>query len=101
MADKKMIVAGGSGFLGRTLANWFSSRGYAVVGLSRTARDFDSMRTVVWDAQSIGPWAEELDSANVLINLAGRSVNCRYTAANRKAMMDSRVFSTRVLSTSI
>jgi len=56
---------------------------------------------VNWDAETIGPWARELDGADVAIGLAGRSVNCRYTPENRRAIMDSRVLSTRVLGRAI
>lgn len=56
---------------------------------------------VVWDGRTLGPWAEAIDGADVLINLAGRSVNCRYDEANRHAIMDSRVDSTRVLGEAI
>ncbi|MEM7393041.1 MAG: TIGR01777 family oxidoreductase [Verrucomicrobiota bacterium] len=94
---KKIVIAGGSGFLGRTLALWFAERDYEVVILSRRTADIASARTVVWDARTLGPWGEELEGATALINMAGRSVNCRYTPKNRKAMMDSRVDSTRVL----
>jgi uncharacterized protein (TIGR01777 family) len=57
--------------------------------------------TVPWDAATLGPWAAEIDSADVVINLAGRNVNCRYTAANRRAIMDSRVNSTRAVGKAI
>ena len=56
---------------------------------------------VVWDGRTLGPWAEAIDGADVVINLAGRSVNCRYNDANRRAIMDSRVDSTRVLGEAI
>jgi uncharacterized protein (TIGR01777 family) len=52
---------------------------------------------VAWDGRTLGPWAREIDGADVVINLAGRSVNCRYTPKNREAMMSSRVDSTRVV----
>ena len=58
-------------------------------------------RVVAWDGETLGAWAAELDGADVVINLAGRSVNCRYTPANRAAMMDSRVRSTRVVGEAI
>src|ERR1700755_2753385 len=54
-------------------------------------------RTVTWDAQTLGAWAAEIDGADVVVNLAGRSVNCRYTPANLDAMMRSRVDSTRAV----
>jgi uncharacterized protein (TIGR01777 family) len=58
-------------------------------------------RVVPWDGRTLGPWAAELEGADLVLNLAGRSVNCRYTAANLRAMMDSRVDSTRVIGEAI
>lgn len=97
----KIILAGGSGFLGRTLAKWLAARGCDVVVLSRRSDDLPAAKTVAWDARSLGGWTAELDGAAALVNLAGRSVNCRYTARNRRQMMDSRVLSTRVLGEAI
>ena len=58
-------------------------------------------RVAAWDAASLGPWTRELEGADVVVNLAGRSVNCRYTPANRRAIKDSRVNSTRVVGEAI
>jgi uncharacterized protein (TIGR01777 family) len=58
-------------------------------------------RRARWDGATVGPWAEELDGADAVVNLAGRSVNCRYTAANRTEIMDSRVASTRAVGRAI
>lgn len=94
----RYVLAGGSGVLGRSLAAWWSRQGIEVVVLSRWA-DFSSAgaRTVVWDGISVGSWQRELDGAAVLVNLTGRSVNCRYTARNRWEILASRIDSTRVL----
>lgn len=67
--------------------------------LSRQFRP--GVRTVEWDGRTLGEWAKEIDGADVVVNLAGRSVNCRYTEANLKEMMDSRVDSTRVIGEAI
>jgi uncharacterized protein len=85
------------------LARAFARDGHEVVVLSRNPdrTGAGSPRLVHWDAVTIGPWAEELEGADVVINLAGRSVNCRYNAANRKAIMDSRVASTRAVGRAI
>ena len=74
MQRPKLILAGGSGFLGRHLARHFARLGYAVVVLGRTARP----GVVRWNGRTLGPWAAELEGAAVLINLAGKSVDCRY-----------------------
>ncbi len=58
-------------------------------------------RIVGWDAATLGDWAREVDGADVVINLAGRNVNCRHTPANRRAIMDSRVDSTRAVGAAI
>jgi hypothetical protein len=93
----KVILAGGSGFLGRTLAKAFPG---AVV-LTRRPDAVDFARAVAWDGRTTGDWVRELDGADALVNLAGRSVNCRYTVRNRRQMMESRVLSTRVLGQAI
>lgn len=96
----KLVLPGGSGQVGTLLARAYHARGDEVVVLSRQATAPSSARpwrTVAWDAELSGPWAEEIDGADVVINLAGRSVNCRYTAANRTAIKQSRVRSTRIL----
>jgi uncharacterized protein len=92
----KVVIPGGSGLLGTRLADRFAAGGHDVVVLSRGS-DGGATRSVYWDGKTLGPWAQELDGADVLINLAGRSVNCRYNARNRREIMDSRVESTRVL----
>ncbi len=101
MKSNKMIIAGGSGFLGQILSKWFAERGFEVVILSRSARQFANARCVEWDGKSLGPWAEELDGAHALINLAGRTVNCRYTKRNRAEILDSRIASTKALSQAV
>jgi uncharacterized protein (TIGR01777 family) len=97
----KVVISGGSGQLGTRLAGAFVDEGHEVVVLSRRAESAGPARNVVWDGETLGPWAEELDGGDVVINLAGRSVNCRYSATNRREIMDSRVLSTRILGEAI
>ena len=92
----KIVIPGGSGQVGRILARAFIEDGHEVVVLSRRPRP-EPWRVVAWDAESVGPWAAELEGADAVVNLAGRSVNCRYNEANRRAIMDSRVNSTRAV----
>lgn len=92
----KIVIPGGSGHLGHVLARSFARDGHDVVILSRR-REALPWRVVAWDAVSLGEWTAELEHADVLINLAGRSVNCRYTPARRREILDSRVMSTRIL----
>lgn len=99
----KVVIPGGSGQVGQVLARHYHARGDEVVILGRTpsAAEDAVARTLAWDAKTLGPWAEEIDGADVVINLAGRNVNCRYSDANRRAIMDSRVDSTRVVGQAI
>lgn len=95
----KIVLAGGSGQLGTVLARDFSGRGNDVVVLSRDPDSGPSVpwRRVAWDARTPGPWTNELEGADLVVGLAGRTVNCRYTPANRDAIRRSRVDSTVVI----
>ena len=93
----KVVIPGGSGFLGRLLARWFVKKGMDVVILSRRQFDAEHGRVIVWDGKTTDKWCAELEGAVALINLSGRSVDCRYSASNRKILTDSRIFSTRIL----
>jgi len=96
----KIVIPGGTGQVGTILARAFQKDGHDVVVLSRTSAD-RPWRIVTWDAKTLGPWTEEIDGADVVINLAGRSVNCRYNSENRIAIMNSRVESARVIGEAI
>ena len=97
----KIIIPGGSGQVGQMLVRAFRQRGDKCVVLTRkrggNLPQAGGVKTVVWDGRTLGPWANEIDGADVVINLAGRSVNCRYHARNLTAMMSSRVESTRIV----
>src|SRR6202046_471983 len=93
----KIVIPGGTGQVGQMLARHFHARGNAVTVLSRT-RHPAPWSIVHWDGVNSGPWVAELEHSDVCINLAGRSVNCRYNVANRRAIFDSRVQSTKILS---
>lgn len=99
----KIVIAAGTGQIGGLARRALVARGHEVVVLSRTPRasEVRAVREVAWDAQTLGPWADELDGADVVINLAGRSVNCRTTEANLREMRESRVRSTRVVGEAI
>ncbi len=99
---RRIVVAGGSGFLGQALTRALLSKGYEVIILSRSAsRESNDLRQLQWDGKTVGPWADSIDGAQALVNLTGRSVNCRHTPENRRAIMDSRVDSVRVLGEAI
>ena len=93
----KIVIPGGTGEVGTLLANQFHGDGHEVVILSRKPAKDAPWRFAAWDGTTLGNWASEIDGADVLINLAGRSVNCRYTEANKEEIMRSRLDSTRVL----
>lgn len=96
----KIVIPGGSGQVGRVLSRAFVADGHDVVVLSRQPGEGPAPE-IGWDGRTIGPWASEIDGADVVVNLAGRSVNCRYTSKNRRAIMDSRILSTRVVGEAI
>jgi NAD dependent epimerase/dehydratase family enzyme len=94
----RIVVAGGSGFLGLSLATHLTSLGWAVVILSRNPPKANGpWRHVSWDARNLGEWSRELDSADGMVNLAGRSVDCIKTPDHRDEILRSRVEATRVL----
>ncbi len=98
----KLVLAGGSGFLGSALQKWFDAKGFEVVVLTRKARSVGMhARFVQWDGCTLGNWTEELEGATALVNLAGRAVNCRHTAAHRREIVQSRINTVRVLDSAI
>ncbi len=98
----KVVLIGGSGFLGRGLRDRLVSDGYEVVVIGRgeTAQR-TGWRDVHWDARSIGPWADELDGAAALVHLAGKRVDCRPTAANIAELIRSRADAVRLVGTAV
>ncbi|GGE95803.1 TIGR01777 family oxidoreductase [Hymenobacter cavernae] len=99
MEQPKMIIAGGNGFLGKHLARYFTQLGYRVIILSRKRGYRIGM--LHWDGHNLGSWTAALEGAAVVLNLAGRSVNCRYNIVNQYAIIRSRVDSTKVLGEAI
>ena len=89
------------GKLGRFWPESFRNLGNEVIVLSRRKDDSKPWQVIQWDGQTIGSWAKQIDGADVVINLAGRSVNCRYNATNRREILDSRTRSTRVVGEAI
>ena len=102
VTKKRVILAGGSGFLGQSLALLLAQRGYEVVILSRSpVAPWGMAKQLQWNGKTVGPWADHLDGAEAVVNLAGRSVNCRYTPANRREIVDSRVHSVQAIAEAI
>jgi uncharacterized protein len=92
----RIVIPGGSGQVGQVLAQHFQRRGHHVTVLTRGPYAAQ-WQTIHWDGENIGPWTEALEGADVCINLAGRSVNCRYNAENRREIYSSRIGTTRLL----
>jgi uncharacterized protein (TIGR01777 family) len=96
----KIVIPGGSGQVGTLLARAFLADGHEVLVLSRSPRTAP-WRMIPWDGETIGGWAADIEGAGAVINLAGRSVNCRYSAKNRKLIKESRVKATRAVGQAI
>ena len=94
--ELRIVLPGGNGQVGNILARYFHAQGHSVTVLARKAYAAP-WRVVQWDGATLGDWTRELENADVVVNLAGRNVNCRYSAAHRREIMESRVRSTRVL----
>jgi uncharacterized protein len=96
----RIVIAGGSGQIGGMLARHFFQEGHSVTVLARHVTPAP-WRTVHWTGYDLGNWAVEVDGADVVINLAGRSVNCRYTERHRREILDSRIYATRAIALAI
>src|SRR6187431_1587059 len=96
---KRIVIAGGSGFLGSALAKYFAAQPVEVVILSRKPSTKNGVTEVYWDGETEGDWCRTLEGTEALINLSGKSVDCRYSEENKKLIYDSRLKSTHVLGT--
>jgi uncharacterized protein (TIGR01777 family) len=100
--NRKIVLPGGSGFIGRALAQAFAGAVWEVVVLSRRpAPPQGTIRTAIWDGRTAGSWAAELEGAEAVINLAGRSIGCVHTPENRRQILDSRVESVRAIDAAV
>ena len=115
MKNSKIIIAGGTGFIGQELCNFFGAENEVVV-LSRQLANqstnafgenhiikevINNIRFVQWDGVNYGSWTSEIDGADLVINLAGKSVNCRYSEKNKQEIFDSRTHATEALGLAI
>ncbi len=99
---RKLIIAGGTGFLGQALIDHFKNDFDAIVVLSRRENKLEGkVRYIKWDAKTEGSWCKELEGAFAIINLCGKSVDCRYTEANKKIIFSSRLDSTKIIGEAI
>lgn len=102
MLYQKIVLAGGNGYLGAVLARYYSTKAEKVVVLARKhCPPVENISTVLWDGKGAGSWQTELEGADLLVNLCGKSVNCRYTTENRLEILQSRIVTTRLLANAI
>ena len=98
MLYNKIILAGGNGYLGQVLADYYRHLSKEVIILSRKAKAFNgNIRTLLWDGVNEGEWVGQLNGADLLVNLCGKNVNCRYTESNKAEIISSRVAPTMLL----
>lgn len=98
MKYKKIILAGGNGYLGGVLAGYYRHIAEEVIILGRKPKATEeNIKTVLWDGKTKGEWVKEIEGADMLINLCGKNVNCRYTTKNREEIIRSRVIPTALL----
>ena len=99
---KRIVIAGGSGFIGGALAKEFTARGFEVVVLTRSPRQrADQVREVEWNGEHVGEWIAQLDGAEAVINLTGKTINCPHTPENLREIIDSRVKSVKAVAGAI
>lgn len=99
---KKLIIAAGTGFLGQVLIHHFKDKFEEIVILTRgKSKITHGIKYVNWNARTFTGWEKELENASVLINLAGKSVDCRYTKENKKEILLSRIESTKILNKAV
>lgn len=100
----KIVITGAGGYLGSVLAPFLSAEGHEVVLVARRELDFplpQNARFCRWDGENLGDFAREIDGADAVINLAGRSVNCRYNEQNKREILESRLMTTRLVAEAI
>lgn len=98
MKYKKIILAGGNGYLGKVLAGYYRDLAEEVIILSRWSVPTDgNVKTIVWNGVDEGEWGQALEGAELIVNLCGKNVNCRYTKKNMEEIISSRVNPTKLL----
>jgi uncharacterized protein (TIGR01777 family) len=115
MKNKKILIAGGTGFIGQEMTKYFGKENKIVIltrniensktnrndYTSLTEKDLEHVRFVKWDAKTNGDWATELEGSDIIINLAGKTVNCRYNEKNKKEIFDSRTDAVKAIGKAI
>jgi uncharacterized protein len=101
LAKGRVVIAGGTGLIGKALANYLDYSGYEVVVLTRGEDTSTSFRQGRWDAEKIGPWAKELEGAKAIINVCGSSVSVPWSPENRRKILQSRILPTKAIATAL
>jgi uncharacterized protein len=102
MNKRRVVLAGGSGFLGRSLAKKLLKKNYEVLVLTRTPHERkDGAVEIAWNGKSLGDWVQFVDGAQVVVNLTGRSVNCPHTPENLREIRESRINSVNTVAAAI
>jgi len=102
MYDKKIVITGGTGFLGEYLTSYFIKEGYHIYIISRSKKaNLEHITYLQWDGKSQGEWSKHIENAEAIINFAGKSVNCRYTETNKRIILESRVNATKAIGEAI
>ena len=98
MKYNKIVLAGGNGYLGGVLAEYYKPLANEIIILSRKEKAANgNIQTVLWDGLTGGEWIKSLNAADLLINLCGKNVNCRYTEDNKAEIINSRIIPTALL----
>ncbi len=98
---RKIVLVGGTGFLGSLLTEYLLHNGDMLVVIARKRKPNPKFLSILWDGQTLGNWVQHINGADVLINLAGKSVDCRYTKRNKNKILKSRVHSTALLAKAV
>lgn len=99
---KVIVIVGANGFTGRYLSEFYLKKGWAVNAISRKDEGLvEGVKFFQWDGINLGEWKEALEGAEAVVNLAGRTVNCRYSDENKRQILESRVNTTKVLGMAI
>jgi uncharacterized protein (TIGR01777 family) len=101
VTERRVVLAGGNGFLGQSLAGALLEAGYSVDVLTRSPQSGALGNQIQWDGATLGSWDKRMDGASAVVNFTGKSVNCRYTPANRREIVESRVKSVQVINEAI
>ncbi|WP_443945459.1 TIGR01777 family oxidoreductase [Pedobacter sp. AW1-32] len=102
MKYNKVVIAGGNGYIGKVLSQHFGQYANEVVILSRKEKEqTGNIKTILWDGKNLGDWAAELEHSDLLVNLCGKNVNCRYTKKNQQEIVDSRIVPTKLLGSAV